>query len=1033
MQFKKIFLALVLLFAGFSAVAQKTKIYDKDVALFRDALELYDKQHYSAAREKFEQAIRLINNPLDEVHIEAEYYAARCALELYNNDAEDKLVTFAQDHPDHPLAKTVFFQLGRHFYRAKRFKKALEWFEKVDKRDLSKEEQIEFNFKTGYSYFQQKNLEKAGPYFYEIKDESSEYQAPSSYYYGHISYTENKLQVALEEFRFIEKDPNFKQIAPYYIAQIFFKQKNYEALVEYAAPLIDSVTEKRRPEFARLTGGGYYRLGDYDKALPFLEIYAKGGGFSRDDNYELGYTYLRNGDYESAIKYLGRVSQKRDTLNQITSYHLGECYLKLNEKNFAWNAFREASEYNFDQSLREDALYNYAMLSFELSDAPYNDAIAAFETYLNEFPKSPRKDEVFQHLVKVYMTTRNYQKALDAIAKIPNKDIRIKEAHQTVSYNRAVELYHNRKYNEAIAVFKQVSAYPINKGLITESAYWIGESHYAQKEYTDAIYWYNKYKFEAGAILSNHFATADYNMGYCYYNQKAYKEAITAFRSFINQPNVADKAKLADASLRIGDCYYLEKNDTEALKHYQKGMEYGAGTDYALFQKAKTEGLTGKYEEKSATLEKLIRDFPKSQYMLSALYELAGTYRNQNKHEQAINTYERVIREYPQSLLVVKSLYNTAGIFYRTSQYTKAEEYFNRVVRDYPNAEERNFAVGEMKNVYEKLDKLGKYPDWLIASGVNYDKRELDSTLYDSGWSAYIAGDCPKAIKGFETYLEKIQHPLKEVSAQFYIAECKYVAGDSTGALRHYTFVTSKPGNPHMEQALVHAATISYARKDYRTALTHFGNLEKIASKQENIRYSIIGQMRCFYRSSVFQSAAGYAERTLTSSGVPESVQLEAMMVAGNSYMQTTEYDKAEPHFKQVIVKTKGISAAEARYRLAYILHLRGEYAKSEKAAAEVNKMKPAYDYWVAKSVILIGDNLVMQNDFFNARHVYNSVINGYKGDQEVIDEALRKLEKLNELEEAAKAPKEKTDMEIQFDGKPGEKDKKLFTEPTEE
>jgi TolA-binding protein len=47
-------------------------------------------------------------------------------------------------------------------------------------------------------------------------------------------------------------------------------------------------------------------------------------------------------------------------------YHLGESYLNLDKKQEALNAFKNASEMNFDLAIQEDASLNYAKLSYEM-------------------------------------------------------------------------------------------------------------------------------------------------------------------------------------------------------------------------------------------------------------------------------------------------------------------------------------------------------------------------------------------------------------------------------------------------------------------------------------------------------------------------------------------------------------------------------------------------------------------------------------------------------------------------------------------
>jgi hypothetical protein len=39
---------------------------------------------------------------------------------------------------------------------------------------------------------------------------------------------------------------------------------------------------------------------------------------------------------------------------------------------------------NYDPKITEDALFSYAKLCYELSFAPYNDAVVAFQKYIKQ-------------------------------------------------------------------------------------------------------------------------------------------------------------------------------------------------------------------------------------------------------------------------------------------------------------------------------------------------------------------------------------------------------------------------------------------------------------------------------------------------------------------------------------------------------------------------------------------------------------------------------------------------------------------------
>ena len=67
----------------------------------------------------------------------------------------------------------------------------------------------------------------------------------------------------------------------------------------------------------------------------------------------------------------------------------------------------------------------------------------------------------------------------------------------------------------------------------------------------------------------------------------------------------------------------------------------------------------------------------------------------------------------------------------------------------------------------------------------------------------------------------------------------------------------------------------------------------------------------------------------------------------------------------------------------------------------ELVQQKPSYDYWLAKGILLLGDNFTAQNDYFNAKHSVESIIENYDGfnKKEIVDEAVLKLQSIQKLE----------------------------------
>ena len=105
---------LVGLLFSVSVFSQKTVHVLHEDTEFKTAIELFQKEKYGAAQKGFVKVIETNKDAHSLIRIDAEYYNAICAIELFNKDGELYLKQFIEDHPESPKAKTAYFYLGKY-------------------------------------------------------------------------------------------------------------------------------------------------------------------------------------------------------------------------------------------------------------------------------------------------------------------------------------------------------------------------------------------------------------------------------------------------------------------------------------------------------------------------------------------------------------------------------------------------------------------------------------------------------------------------------------------------------------------------------------------------------------------------------------------------------------------------------------------------------------------------------------------------------------------------------------------------------
>jgi TolA-binding protein len=993
--FSAIFLLTVLCLSG-----QKTLIHDNPEHIYRQAGELFEKQLYPAAFKRFEQVTALMDDKEDLMYAESIYFMAVCAYELLNNDAEYRLESFIESYPANARSEKAFFYLANVQYREKRYKKAFEKYSKVDPMLLSDDERHEYQFKYGYSAFMTNDFQTAKINFLKVKDTDNLYAVPASYYYGHICYAEANYATALEHFRKLTNDENFGPIVPYYITQILFHQRKYEELISFAEPFVEKSSTKRQPEISRLLGESYFKLKQFDKAVKWFEKYktTTSDRLSAEDHYTFGYAYYMTSNYPEAIHSFQSATAGSDEMAQNAHYHLGDLYLRTNNKPMARAAFYQAYKTGTDPFITEDAMFHFAKLSYELSINPYNEAIRALMDYIQEYPDNIRIDEAYEYLINLYMQTKNYREALVSIEKIKRPNEILNMAYQKIAYYRGVELFNDRNYQEAVSVFNKSVRFPYDRYIRSQALFWKGESFYRMNRLDSAIVSYEAFLQSPGAIGTEQYAQAFYNIGYASFNKKQYEKALSAFRTFQDKYPQTNDVLSYDAFIRTGDCFYALGRFAEAATQYDKAVKPGvAYADYALFQRGNSKGVQGNYNGKIADLELFLKNYPNSPFRVDVIYELASTYMLTDNNQQAIKNYRQVIETYPNSTYRVRSMLKLGLIYNNLEQNEQAITELKKVMQQYPGTEEAKEALVLIRNIYTETDRVDEFFAFVKDYGASITPTEQDSISFTAAENLYFKGDCVTATASLDKYIQNFPNGTNILKAKFYKAECDFMAQKFDIALSGYEFVISQPWSKFTEKSLLNAARIYYGKENYSKSAQYFTALEEKAEYQENILTARLGLMRSYFKDKQFGQAMKAAQKVIDTPKINDDNIAEARSVTGVSAFNTEDFSTAQNVFTEQ-KKQKSEYGAEAFYYLALIDYTLGKYKDSEKLIFELINTLPSYEYWVAKSFILLADNYVATGSFYQAKHTLRSVIDNYEG-ADLVMEAQLKMQEIELLE----------------------------------
>ena len=985
-------------------------------------LDYLDKEQYSTAQKLFESVYKKNNNSSTELRSLSQYYMAYCAVRLFNEDAEYLTNLFITENPESQLINEAEFNLAGYFYARKKWAKSTEYFKKVDPDKLTKDQWSEYYFKTGYAYFTKEKYDSAKVAFYRLTDIDTKYTAPALYYYSHIHYFEKNYQTALNGFLRLTGDKTFGPIAPYYIVQIYYFQERYKEITDFVPGIIKNITGKRLAEVSRITAEAFSKLGKYDESLPYYQTFLDSADVvSREDKYQAGYAFYKTGKFDNAIGLFGSIATNDDQLAQNASYYLADCYIKVNDKQKARMAFQSAASMDYDIIIKQDALFNYALLTYDLNNDPFNEAVRSFEEFIKLYPESRRIDEAYKYLIQSYLRARNYKLAIESLDKTNLRSDDLKKAYQRVAFYRGVELFQNLDYPQAMQYFDKSLKYAAYDQILKARAiYWKSEAYYRLGQFNDAIQGYTDFRNTSIAYTTAEFDMLDYDIGYAWFRLKDYQKAVESFRKFEANASTNLSKEKSDAFDRIGDCFYAKSDYYSSIDFYGRAVNAGVGVEYALLQKGICQGLINKDDQKIITLQKLISEYPQSIYLDNALFESSQSLIKEQKNNEGIEMLKKIINGYPQSKFTPEAYMQLGLLYYNLDNNNEAIRYYKEAVTRYQGSQAARDALSGLKNIYVDLNKIDDYFDFVksLNSAVPIvSANEQDSLNFISAEKLYTAGNCDGASKALDRYISNFPQGGYLLNANFYKGDCNYQNKEFDKALNSFYFVLGQPANEFTERSLLGSARIEFDKKDYDKALEHYLRLSENYATPANTKEASIALMSCYYAQNNYDTAYQWASNVIKINKISPEAMRKAHFIVARSLQEAGRDMLAIEEYKKIAVEVMSEEGAEAKYRLAELYFKRKDYSNAEKEILDFSEKTSPHDYWIAKSFLLWAEIFVEKKDYFQAVQTLQSIIDYYVNkDDGILKSANERKAEILKLQEKNEKPEEHKDVEVNAD-----------------
>lgn len=978
-QMRKLFIILVaaaMMAAAQPVVAQVLGSDPFEVRL-EQAKELYNNGMYVSAEKALDALARELPDKHSLLYSEVMANKIMCAIALGREDVDGLVKNLEVDFPNDPQLAVLKLNLANAKFDSQEYTDALYMYEGIQPRNLYRSALIPFYFKKSYCSIYAGKYEEALEGFQKvISGKRSQYTYPAIYYTGYVKYLQKDFESACDYFEQAREDSRFSLLADYYLVECHFMLKDYDYTIENGPKLYSRANQQQKADLSRMVAESYFGRGDNEDAMRHLKKYiASGLEVTRKDRYFHGVLAYSLGDVDAAIESLSQVVGDEDAIGQSAYYYLGNCYLQKRNKMAALEAFKAASKLDSDPLVTEDALFNYAKLSYDV-----NDDMSVFRKFVAKYPGSGKDDIINSYVATSSISDKDYVGAIDALHRIGNPSEGDLSNLQKALLLRAVELINNGSYRAATPLLEE--AVELDKSDMTTSVarFYLADCLFNSGNYKGALSEQNQLLMTPAFMNTDLAQQLYYNVGYTHFKMGDFASASKYFDQFLADAGPERNATDKDAGVRLGDAYFMQGKYGDAAIEYERvARKYMDGDLYPWYQASMAYGLSGNEGKKQTVLESAIQQNRKSPLYMASLYELGRSYVSQGKTPKAKSAFNEIINArdsvyYGRSLLEMAMMASGAG------DYSQAISYYDKVVRQLPGTADARNALSGMESIYQLQNRPSEYLAYLDKVGMSGIKTESEKEdmIFDAAEQIYFSGNYANALRALRSYIDDYPEGDKVGLAYFYMAESYRKQGKKEFAADSYEKALETLSGEQVEAATTNLADLSYSLGHYDKAIGAYSSLLEAATDDDVRTKARLGIVQSQYGGRHYMRAIGEAAKLRKESTDADAIR-KADFISAKSYIVLGNRTAARPIFAALAEDVSDAIGAESEYILIEDTYNSGDFEKLETMVYDFSDKGSDQVYWLAKSFIALGDSFADRGDFEQAKATWQSIADNYK------------------------------------------------------
>lgn len=964
---------------------------------YRRAVKLYEKGAYAAARVEFGDLLKECpgNEDLAAYHALS---SVRAGGDAAIQDAE----AFFEAFPASKSVHLVNYHIACNYFDERDYVSCMKVLERLDCGKLPEKDRPGCGFRLAYSYMMEGYYAESSSLFLELaalgRKKLGSLYVPVYYSAGYLLYRDGKFSEAMPYFEAGMSDLRFRELSMFYLMECNYMLKDYGKVVEIGSGNFSSLQGSYKKNAARMLSEAYMLLGKKREAGEFYEKFSEAEeGFGREDYYFAGMVAYSLGKYSDAVSDFSKVVDVKDSITQSAYYYQGYSHIQTGNKLAALASLKEAAAMDYDAGMKEDAMFNYAKLVFDV-----NEDLSGFSDYLAQYGSSTRSDEVYSYIASAYSAEGDYASAIDAYMKIGKLSYSAREDFRRALFMRSMQLISSGSYSRTIPLLKRITALHGGDRMAFLADYWLAEAYYRNDEFEKAIEINSALKADAANASVPEYGMLDYNLGYDYFKLGDYGSSEKYFRRFLSSSPSSGRR---EAMMRLADCLFMQGKYPEAAGLYEDCSDsfYDRSDIYPLYQAALAYGLVPMEAKKIAMLERAREFSPDVKYYDYAMFELGRSYIKIDDDVRAEEVFLNLKDNSKDSAVIAVSCIELGSLYRNRLEYDRALKYYKEVVSQMPSSIYCQDALAAIEAIYTASGNPQAYLAYIDSIGKSYLKSEdeKEDMIFNAAEQQFLKNDYQAAILALEAYLEKYPSASKRSQAYFYIAESQKALGRYEKAVNAYYKVMEIGEGAFAESAILNYAELSYKLERYMQAYEGYTTLAGMALLDNNRYVGLLGIMRSEYKMKEYAAAIEAADSLEASPFCDENALRELRYVKAKSYIALSDREQAASLLAVLAEEPATPEGAEANYLIIQETYDSGRFEDVENLVYDFSASASPQTYFLAKAFIVLGDSFAERDEWEQAKATFESILQNYASPEEgddIVPQVKMRLEKMAEM-----------------------------------